>query len=175
MPVNPIAVMSLVNGFNGFSAGGLPSLIGGIASSLNALSGSSYAANHIYSPTDNSWNSQQLIANANSISGTQGTALASYQQLQAHAATLQALRDRLMTAVDPKDVEDAQAEFSWRVCGPPTSKRHWPPCKSPLDPGLGSAATPARSGGQRGRRIPAASWAVRRKSCSLSSCPPRLR
>jgi len=111
MPVNPMAVMSLVNGFNGFSAGGLPSLIGGIASSLNALSGSSYAANHIYSPTDNSWNSQQLIANANSISGTQGTALASYQQLQAHAATLQALRDRLMTAVDPKDVEDAQAEI----------------------------------------------------------------
>ncbi len=110
MPVSPNAMMSLVNGFNGFGAGGIPNLAG-IAAALNSLSGASYAANHVYTPTDGSWSSQQLIANGNGINATQGTALASYQQLQAHEQALQALRDRLTTAVDPKDVSDAQAEI----------------------------------------------------------------
>ncbi len=90
MPVSPNAMMSLVNGFNGFGAGGIPNLAG-IAAALNSLSGASYAANHVYTPTDGSWSSQQLIANGNGINATQGTALASYQQLQAHEQALQAL------------------------------------------------------------------------------------
>jgi Type IV secretion system proteins len=110
MPVSPNAMMSLVNGLSGFGGGGIPNLAG-IAAALGSLSGASYTANHVYSPTDGSWNSQQLIANANGISATQGTALASYQQLQTHAASMQALRNDLYAATDPKDVYDAQAEI----------------------------------------------------------------
>jgi hypothetical protein len=108
MPVSPYAVMGLVNG-TAFGGGGMPN-IAGIFGPLAALSGSSYAANHVYSPTDGSWNSQQLINSGNAIAGTQGTALASYQQLQTHEQSMQAIRDRLTTATTPKDVQDAQAE-----------------------------------------------------------------
>jgi hypothetical protein len=110
LPVSPYAVMGVVNGFS-YSANGIPA-ISGILSSLSALSASSYAANHVYSPTDGSWNSQQVIANGNSIAGTQGIALASYGDLRAHAAAFQAMRDRLSDATTPKDVQDAQAEIA---------------------------------------------------------------
>ena len=108
MPVSPYAVMSIVNG-SAFGAGGVPN-IAGLLAPLAALANNAAAANHIYSPTDGSWNSQQLIANGNAIYGTQGTALASYQSLQTHQAAMQAIRDRLTTATTPKDVQDAQAE-----------------------------------------------------------------
>lgn len=109
MPVSPYAVMGLVNG-TAFGAGGVPN-IAGIFAPLAALSNSAYAANHVYSPTDGSWNSQQLIASGNAIAGTQGTALASYQQMQNHEPAMQAIRDRLATATTPKDVQDAQAQI----------------------------------------------------------------
>jgi hypothetical protein len=111
MPVSPAAVMTLIGGFNGFGGGGIPNLAG-LAAALGNLSGTSYAANHVYSPTDGSWTSQQLIANGNGINAAQGTALASYQQLQAHEQNLQALRTLLTTLKDPKDVADTQAEIS---------------------------------------------------------------
>ena len=76
-----------------------------------------FTANHIYSPTDGSWNSQQLIANGNAIAGTQGSAQSAYQDLRNHLPIIQALRDRLLTATNPKDVADAQsqiqAEAAW--------------------------------------------------------------
>lgn len=108
MPVSPYAVMGLVNG-TAFGGNGIPN-IAGIFAPLAALSNTAYATNHVYSPTDGSWNSQQLINSGNAISGTQGTALASYQQLQNHEPAMQALRDRLATATTPKDVQDAQAQ-----------------------------------------------------------------
>lgn len=109
LPVSPYALMGMVNGsaFNG--PGGIPN-IAGIFAPLAALSGSAYAANHIYTPTDNSWNSRQLVGTGNGLAATQGTAMASYQQLQQHSATLPAIRDHLNTATTPKDVQDAQAE-----------------------------------------------------------------
>jgi hypothetical protein len=110
MPVSPYAVMGVVNGVQ-YGAGGLPQ-IQGILSSLSAFSGTAYTANHVYTPTDGTWTSQQMIANGNSIAGTQGTALTAYQDLTTHAGTFQAMRDDLNTATDPKAVADANAEIA---------------------------------------------------------------
>jgi hypothetical protein len=109
LPVNAYAVLNLVNG-RSFGEGGLPE-ISGVLSSLSSLTAGAYAANHVYTPTDASWASQELVANANSIAGEQGAAQAAYSDLQAHAAALQALRDHLTAASSPKDVQDAQAQI----------------------------------------------------------------
>ena len=110
LPVNAYAVLNLVNG-RSFGQGGLPE-ISGVLSSLSGLTAGAYSANHVYTPTDASWASQELISNANSIAGEQGAAQAAYTDLQAHAAALQALRDHLATASSPKDVQDTQAQIA---------------------------------------------------------------
>jgi type IV secretion system protein VirB5 len=110
MPVSPYAVMGVVNGVQ-YGAGGLPQMQG-ILGSLSGFSTTAYTANHVYTPTDGTWTSQQIIANGNSIAGTQGTALTAYQDLTTHAGAFQALRDNLSAATDPKDVADAQAEIA---------------------------------------------------------------
>ena len=109
LPVNAYAVLNLVNG-RSYGASGLPE-ISGVLSSLSSLTAGAYSANHVYTPTDASWASQELISNANSIAGEQGAAQAAYTDLQAHAAALQALRDHLATATSPKDVQDTQAQI----------------------------------------------------------------
>jgi hypothetical protein len=108
LPVNPMALASLTNGY-----GSLTSLSGvlGHLSQLNGLVNTNFATNHVYSPTDGSWNSQQLNANGNAIAGTQGAAQAAYEDLRNHLPVIQALRDRLATATNPKDVADAQAQL----------------------------------------------------------------
>jgi hypothetical protein len=102
LPINPMALQSLVSG-NASPVGML--------GALGSLANTSYGANHVYSPTDQSWNSQQLIANGNGISNTQGAADAAYQNLRDHMPIIQALRDKLVLARTPKDVADAQAEL----------------------------------------------------------------
>ena len=109
LPVNAYAVLNLVEG-RSYGASGLPE-ISGVLSSLSSLTAGAYSANHVYTPTDASWASQELISNANSIAGEQGAAQAAYTDLQAHAAALQALRDHLATATSPKDVQDTQAQI----------------------------------------------------------------
>jgi hypothetical protein len=106
-------VLGVVNGVGSIGAGGSFNLgqIGGILGSLNGLANASYTTNHVYSPTDNSWASQQLIASGNALAGTQGSALAAYQDYRTHAAALQALRDHLATATTPKEVQDTQAQM----------------------------------------------------------------
>src|SRR5271165_6308460 len=73
MPFSPYAVMSLVNGFQ-YGGGGIPQITG-LANVLNGLVGSAYTTNHVYTPTDGSWGSQQVIARANGIAGEQGSAM----------------------------------------------------------------------------------------------------
>ena len=109
LPVNAYAVLSLVGG-RSYGQGGLPE-ISGVLSSLSSLTAGAYSANHVYTPTDASWASQELISNANSIAGEQGVAQAAVSDLQAHAAALQALRDHLTASSSPKDVQDAQAQI----------------------------------------------------------------
>jgi type IV secretion system protein VirB5 len=108
LPVNPYAVQSLATGYGSMDS--LQGIIGKL-SVLGSMMGNSYSTNHVYSPADGSWNSEQLISNGNSIAGMQGTALATYNDLEQHRATLSALRDRLNTAQTPKDVQDAQASI----------------------------------------------------------------
>ncbi len=67
LPVNAYAVLNLVNG-RSYGQGGLPE-ISGVLSSLSSLTAGAYSANHVYTPTDASWASQQLVTNANSIAG----------------------------------------------------------------------------------------------------------
>jgi hypothetical protein len=109
LPVNASAVLNLVNG-RSYGQGGLPE-ISGVLSSLPSLTAGAYSANHVYTPTDASWASQELVSNANSIAGEQGVAQAAYTDLQGHAAALQALRDHLTASSSPKDVQDAQAQI----------------------------------------------------------------
>jgi hypothetical protein len=109
LPVNPYAALGLVNGFE-YGNGGMVQF-NGILGSLSGLVGSSYATSHVYTPTDASWSSQQVIARANGIAGEQGAAQAAYADLRTHQAALQALRDHLATATTPKDVQDAQAQI----------------------------------------------------------------
>ena len=108
LPANPYAVLGIVSGFS--MAGGMPE-ISGILGSLSGLVRSSYASSHVYTPTDGSWNSQQIIARANGIAGEQGAAQAAYTDLLTHQAALQPLRDHLATASSPKDVQDTQAQI----------------------------------------------------------------
>lgn len=110
LPVSPYAVMGMVGGVR-YGGGGMP-VINGVLNLLADQSGAAWAANHVYSPTDNTWASQQVIANGNSIAGTQGMALAAYSDLHGHEAALQAMRDRLETASTPKDVQDIQAQIA---------------------------------------------------------------
>jgi conjugal transfer/entry exclusion protein len=109
LPINPYAVLALVNGLE-YGQGGLPE-ISGILGSLSGLVGRSYATAHVYTPTDGSWASQEIIARANGIAGEQGAAQATYTDLRTHQAGLQALRDHLATASSPKDVQDTQAQI----------------------------------------------------------------
>jgi hypothetical protein len=109
LPINPYAVLGLVNGI-AYGQGGLPE-ISGILGSLSGLSTASWATNHVYTPQDQSWASQQIIARENGIAGAQGAAQTTYQSLQTHMAALQALRDHLASASTPKDVQDTQAQI----------------------------------------------------------------
>lgn len=117
LPINPYALMSLMNGLTS-PAGGFGQ-ISGLLSALSGLATSSYSANHVYTPTDGSWASGALIGNANSLSGEQGAAAAAYGDLRNHMTVLPALRDHLLAATDTKDVLDASAEvqeeIAWNV------------------------------------------------------------
>jgi hypothetical protein len=108
-------VMGLVNGFSG-GVGSLTASLGRLQQ-LNGLITATGAANHVYSPTDGSWSSQQLNNSSTSIAGTQGSAASLLQDLQNHVPILQSLRDRLSTATNMKDVADAQgaiqSEIAW--------------------------------------------------------------
>jgi hypothetical protein len=100
LPVNPMAIEGLLNGS------------GGINGALSGLANSAHNMNHVYSPTDGSWNSQQLIANGNSIAGSQGLAMAAYQQLADHIPIIQQLRQDLLSAAqDPAQREHVMAQL----------------------------------------------------------------
>jgi hypothetical protein len=109
LPVNPYQMMALVNGFGG-GVNGLSGALGKL-NQLASLTNSISSTNHVYSPTDGSWTSQQLIAGGAGLYTTQGGALALLEDMQNHIPVLQALRDRLSTATDPKTVLDAQAQI----------------------------------------------------------------
>jgi hypothetical protein len=96
LPVNPMAVMGLVNGFSG-SVGSLSGSLGKLQQ-LSSLVNMTSGANHVYSPTDGSWSSQQLNDSSTAIAGTQGSAASLLQDLQGHGA---AVTTRASTSREP--------------------------------------------------------------------------
>jgi hypothetical protein len=109
LPGNAYAILGLVDGLD-YGQSGLPE-ISGVLGSLSGLISGSYATSHVYTPTDGSWASQEIIARANGIAGEQGATQATYADLRTHQTALQALRDHLATASTPKDVQDTQAQI----------------------------------------------------------------
>jgi hypothetical protein len=102
----------LINGAGGIGAGGVSGVLGGFNGALGNLSNlanSSWSANHIYSPSDGSWNSQQLIANGNGIAGAEGIAQQVYSEMAQHFSVINALRGNLATATTPAQRENAMA------------------------------------------------------------------
>jgi hypothetical protein len=113
LPVQPMAMLGLINGLQSAASGNLS--LGGISAifgSLNALTSQAWSTNHIYTPDDTGWDSQQINAGAASIAGMQGGAMNAYQGFQNHMADQQALRDHLVGLSSPKDVEDTQAQIA---------------------------------------------------------------
>ena len=111
LPANPLQVMSLANGFVSMGNGG--SLAGDL-SRLQMLSGfasSSFAANHVYTCTGTDQACVNLNARANGIAGSMGLTQTTYADIQAHQATLQALRDDLAGTTDPAKRETITAQI----------------------------------------------------------------
>ena len=106
LPVNPWAVQQL---FSGGSING----ISGISPSINGLYNQNWSANHVYTPTGNTWYSQQLQINANGIAGIQSIAQRLYQSMAQRMPLMQQLESRLATASDPKTVMDLQARLQY--------------------------------------------------------------
>lgn len=117
LPFSPYAAMNLLNG-SSYAGGGFAG-IGGILNSLSDFAGSSYQQNRLYTPTDASWASQQVIANGNSVSAEQGAAMASYQDYRNHMGVLPALRQTAATSDTVKDAADTgnqiAIETAWNL------------------------------------------------------------
>lgn len=116
LPVNPMALLGVVNGLSSMSSGGLSfggigALAGTLSGALSGFSSQAWSVNHVYTEVDGSWDSGQLNAGAASIAGTQGVAAATNLSLQQHLAAQPALRDHLLSASSPKDVQDATAQI----------------------------------------------------------------
>jgi hypothetical protein len=108
LPGTGTAVLGLVNGVR-YGAGGFAD-IAGLSSVLSGLASASYQQNKVYVPTDGSWASGTVIANANTIASTQGAGAAAYSDLENHTGVLTGLRSQLLTTSDSKGVADLTAQ-----------------------------------------------------------------
>lgn len=104
MLTNPTDIVSMVPGLsvptlqNPLPA---PTLLNGLVGGQTTVSGAGvqyYNQAHIYTPTDGSVSSTQLIANANSIANLQGVASTNLQSIQQRLALLPALEIALSAA-----------------------------------------------------------------------------
>jgi Type IV secretion system proteins len=117
LPLNPQSMINLVEGFR-YGSGGFGQLTG-LLGQLGGLAGYAYQQNHLYTPTDGSFQSQQVMDRGNSIAGAQGAMAAAYADNRTHEAALQTLRTQLEGADTTKDTLDAsgqvQTEIAWNV------------------------------------------------------------
>jgi len=112
MPVNPMQLMSLVNGFNSMRPGG-GGLMGDLAAlrSISGFANSAFGTNHVYTCPATDQACTDLNARSNGIAGSMGITQAAYQDIQAHLATIQALRDDLAGETTPAKRETIQAQL----------------------------------------------------------------
>ena len=110
MLTNPVDVASMATGLNVSALQNpLPAVpaLGGLISGQTAATGlgaTFYNQNHIYTPTDSSAASTQLIANANSIASVQGVATSNLQAILQRMALLPTLEAALSTATSITEV-----------------------------------------------------------------------
>ena len=108
LPVSPYTVENLIRG-----QGGLNGTLG----ALSSLSSQSFGVNHIYTPSDNSWISQQMAAKANSVASAQGIAQQVYGQMAIRFPIIQSLQTNLLSATTPaaRDhiVGQIQSQQAW--------------------------------------------------------------
>jgi len=110
MPINPMQVMSLTNGFNSMGNGGL---MGDLAAlrTINGYAIGALGQNHVYTCPATDQACTDLNARGNGIAGSMGITQAAYQDIQAHLATIQALRDDLAGETTPAKRETIQAQL----------------------------------------------------------------
>lgn len=117
LPFNPMAAMNLINGLS-YNQGGFGE-VNGLLNTLSGLAGGGYQQSHLYTPTDTSWASAQLVANSNSLAGSQGAAMAAYTDYSNHLGVLPTLRQNAASATNTKDALDTanqlQSEIAWNV------------------------------------------------------------
>lgn len=110
MLTTPTNVLGMVSGLSTSSLQNpFPnnSLISGMVTGQSAASGagvSFYNQSHVYTPTDGSVASTQLIANANAIANVQGIAATNLQSIQQRLALLPQLETALSTATSINQV-----------------------------------------------------------------------
>lgn len=118
MLTNPTDITSLVPGLGSASIQNpLPAvnLINGLIGGQTAVTGAGvqfYNQNHIYTPTDGSAASTQLIANANSIANVQGLAATNLQSIQQRLALLAGLETELSSATSITQVDAINGRIS---------------------------------------------------------------
>lgn len=117
LPFNPYSAMNLING-SSYNQG-IFSEVQGILGALSNFAGTSYQANQLYTPTDGSWASDQLQANASGIAGSQGVAMASYEAYRNHMGVLPSLRQNAASSDTTKDAVDSgnqiAIETAWNL------------------------------------------------------------
>ena len=96
LPVNPQSALNLVQGWR-YGSGGFGQLAG-LLNQLTGYSGYAYQQNHLFTPTDGSFESQQIMDRANGIAGTQGAMEAAYADDRTHEAALPPLRAQMLQA-----------------------------------------------------------------------------
>ena len=122
LPVNVGSVQALLAGT------GSPQ---GMLGSIGSLFNTNFNANHVYTPTGDSFEATLLQRNATGIAGIQALVGQVYQSMSDRLGAMTQLQQRLATATDAKDVQDLQARlqsvscprFSWTpIC--PTGGSH---------------------------------------------------
>ena len=103
LPINPMQLQALAMGGTN-----LTSMLGRLQQ-LSGLLNTNFSANHIYSPDDGSFQSNQLNANASQIAGAQAMYQSAYQDIRNHIPVIEALQARLATSNNAKDTADAAA------------------------------------------------------------------
>lgn len=103
LPVNPYALQSLLSGRGS---------IAGMSGTIGGLFNTNFTANHVYTPTGDSYETTLLQRRATSIAGMQGLSGQLYQSMAQRLPLLAELQDRLTTATDPKDVQDLTARLT---------------------------------------------------------------
>ena len=99
------------------NVGSVQALLAGTASPqgmlgrIGSLFNTNFDANHVYTPTGDSFEATLLQRNATGIAGIQALVGQAYQSMSDRLGAMTQLQQRLATATDAKDVQDLQARL----------------------------------------------------------------